>query len=184
MIDVNILHIPERAEWLQECLRSMDGQPVNIHILPGVAPEDFFPARLQTYSHGDAEYVCHVDDDDWVSPGIFTEILNAFDRHLEADWVQTPMIMVTKGREIKRGLITDLPEKVKPCDTRYPILPHLIVYRRDAIAPYLSNATPDLNYDLWLQTQVKMSRWGAYLKTPGYYWRLHDHQLHHWSKAA
>ncbi len=181
LIDVNILHLPEREEWLQECLRSMDGQPVKIHVLPSVDPEAFFAALKIAYSNGDAEYVCHVDDDDWVAPGVFTEILNAFDRYPESDWVQTPMVIVENGREIPRGVMTDMPEKVRPCDTRYPILPHLTVYRRSAVARYTQNPNRGISntdYDLHLQRGVRENGWGVYLKTIGYYWRLHDHQLH------
>lgn len=36
-IDVHILTMPDsNREWLSRCIKSLDGEPVNLHILPGV----------------------------------------------------------------------------------------------------------------------------------------------------
>lgn len=74
-IDVHILTMPDsNREWLSRCIKSLDGEPVNLHILPGVKG-DIAAGRMAGFAMGSAPYVSWVDHDDAVMPGIFSDII-------------------------------------------------------------------------------------------------------------
>jgi hypothetical protein len=76
-IDLHIIHYKE-PQWLfDRCLASLEGQPVNIHIVEGI--EEFPPisGRRKGFATGTAKYCSFVDPDDIVEPGAFQKLLDA-----------------------------------------------------------------------------------------------------------
>jgi len=74
-IDVHIIHHKEPQWLLDRCIASMDGQPVNIHIVKGINEWPPFKGRALGFSKGSAKYVSYVDPDDVVLPGCFEKLL-------------------------------------------------------------------------------------------------------------
>jgi len=179
MIDVMVLTLPERETWLQTCLDSMKDQPVQIHVVAGVEPNQFSVARQASYQLGSHEYLCHVDDDDWAVSGIFESIESAFNRYPDAGYVHLPFYTVYPNGQTRLSK-----EGTYPAGWLEPgnlvIAPHFTIYRRSMIAPIMKTIDPSQtkDYDLSLQVAVKKQCGGVLLKTPGYYWRIHPQQLH------
>jgi hypothetical protein len=67
-VDVHIgLSGAEPQAWLDRCLRSLEGQPVNIRFVDAV-PGDVGSMRANGYALGTSGLVSYVDPDDWVEP--------------------------------------------------------------------------------------------------------------------
>ena len=60
-------------------MASLEGHPINIHTLPGIAG-DLRQARYLGYSKGDAPYVSFIDPDDVALPGTYERALNLLTR--------------------------------------------------------------------------------------------------------
>lgn len=121
-LDVHILVMPYTPrDVVSRCLDSVRvaatqaGFPVNVHVLDGVYGH-LGEARKRGYSMGSAEYVTHVDDDDWVDPEAFAVLAG-----LLTDGVQA----VTTGERIHiDGASRDTP------DARH----HLAVFTREYLS--------------------------------------------------
>lgn len=122
MLDVHVLvmdYTPK--EWVAQCRASLEaaaacaGFPVYLHFLPGIYGH-LGQARRAGYSRGAAEYVTHVDDDDYVLPGAFVSLLP----HMRAG-----ATAITTGEtiELEDGSTRAIPDRKH----------HLAVFRRDYI---------------------------------------------------
>ena len=69
-VDVHVLQCYEPPAWLDACLRSLETEPVNVHLRPGIQGQVGL-ARARAFRHGTAEYVAFVDADDEVVSGAF-----------------------------------------------------------------------------------------------------------------
>lgn len=179
MIDVHILHLPERAEWLKECLASLEGQPVNIHVLPAAAPAEFGKARATGYSLGDCEYVAQIGDDDTAIEGAFVEIEHAFEEHQEAAFVQTQWYTLYNGHRMLCGDVDAEDSIIKKGDTRFPLCEAIFAYRRKVLEdcfPVLSAFGK--NADLAIQNHIKENYTGVYINKPLCLYRYHSKGLH------
>lgn len=81
-IDVHVLTSKD-DKGLASCLESLSVEPVNVHICEPIAG-DIALARKQAYSKGMAPFVCYVDPDDAVVPGIYSVLLNACESYIGA----------------------------------------------------------------------------------------------------
>jgi hypothetical protein len=180
MVDVHIIHLPERDEWLGSCLSSMDRQPVNIFVLPPADPTKFGSARADGYRLGSSDYVVQVGDDDLVLPLAFDKILESFRQHPLADFVQTQWHSIYKDRIIT-GIDLCLDSQViRMADTRFPLCENLFVYKRCVINKFIDIlSTLGKDADLGLQMIVKKSSRGYFLRDHLYLWRNHENGLHH-----
>lgn len=69
LIDIHVLtHSGTKHEWLDQCLKSLEGQPVVVHVVEGVEGS-VGAGRAKGYALGNCEYVGYVDSDDYVLPG-------------------------------------------------------------------------------------------------------------------
>ena len=80
---MHILSWPGRERWWQQCRESLDGQPINTHIIY-CDTEHQGQNRIAGYSQGNAPYVAVLDDDDYLLPGGLTSLLDVLERHPEA----------------------------------------------------------------------------------------------------
>lgn len=73
-IDLHILHFREPMWMLNRCLDSLQGQPVNIHIIKGISEWKPDLGRTRGFTVGEAPFQTLVDPDDVVKPGAFEEL--------------------------------------------------------------------------------------------------------------
>lgn len=74
-IDVHIIRFNEPDWMMERCLKSLEGQPVNIHIVPGIRERPPVVGRRLGFAAGSAPYCSLVDPDDTVEIGAFAEML-------------------------------------------------------------------------------------------------------------
>lgn len=74
-IDLHIIVYDEPKWQVDRCLASLEGQPVNIHIVKGVKERPPKKGRMAGYRLGSAPYQTFVDPDDVVRPGAFAALL-------------------------------------------------------------------------------------------------------------
>ena len=108
-----------KQEWLGRCLKSLESEPCNVFVIRGVDGH-IGQGRAFGYSQGSAPYVTFVDDDDYVIEGVIDVCLSALNDH---------SAVVTK----------EYVEYADGSRYRMPVSNHhLVVYRRDDIAPLLA----------------------------------------------
>lgn len=179
MIDVMVLTLPERETWLQTCLDSMKDQPVQIHVVAGVEPDQFAFARQASYRLGSNDYLCHVDDDDYILTNTFDRIEAAFLEYPDVDFVQIGQVKLRNGQILHDRAFSGESILWERFNRRIPFASHLTVHRRAALTRWLPFMSQHgLNVDHWLHLEVKKQHRGLYLDQPGYVWRLHESQLH------
>ncbi len=121
-IDVHIIRFKEPDWMMDRCLSSLNGQPVNIHIVKGEAEFPAFKARAKGFSKGHAPYVSYVDPDDEVKPGAYEKMLKSYGFDLiwgkEEIWVDGVFKHNYQWPHhaycIKRGLALDYPRGAPP----------------------------------------------------------------------
>ena len=77
-VDVHVLHCYEPPEWIDAALKSMENEPVNVHLCEGIKGKVGL-ARANAFQHGNADFVAFVDADDEVMPGAFDAALSILD---------------------------------------------------------------------------------------------------------
>lgn len=157
MIDVHILTIPGREQWLSECLQSLKDEPVNAFVVPGIVG-NFPESRKNGYAEGSAEWVTYVDDDDRVIPGAFGQLEKAIQENPQYDAFYMYEEAINEA-----GLVISKPLKEPH---------HLIVYPRS----FINN-----NHDVFNSRNPDSELLKRLPKTPkvicvevvGYQWRQH-----------
>jgi hypothetical protein len=110
----------ERQDWLEQCLASLENEPINLHVLPGVRGH-IGAGRAAGFATGEAEFVSFVDPDDWIEPGAVSKCLDAI-RAANADLAWTTEVW-------------HCPDGKDRYNRQNPH--HLCVYRRSAITSLL-----------------------------------------------
>lgn len=81
MIDIHVLtHSGTKPEWLAQCLASLEGEPVTVHVVEGVEGS-VGAGRAKGYALGTHEFVGYIDSDDYVLPGLYTVLLHYLQIH-------------------------------------------------------------------------------------------------------
>ena len=75
-IDVHIITHGEPQWMLDRCLKSLEGQPVNIHLVEGFTEFPPEKGRALGLSKGSAPYISWVDPDDWCEPDMYKRLLD------------------------------------------------------------------------------------------------------------
>lgn len=158
MIDVHILTIPGREQWLSECLQSLRNEPVNVFVVPGIVG-NFPESRKMGYLKGVSEWVTYVDDDDRVIEGAFTKIEEATDNNKEAEFFYAYEEVINES-----GITTNTCMKLPH---------HLIVYPRKFIMENLDVFTCK-NPDYELLQRIPKTAKVFCTESVGYQWRQHS----------
>jgi len=156
VIDVHVLtYSGTREEWLEQCLRSLEGQPCTVHVVQGV-DGNVGAGRAHGYTLGQHEFVSYVDSDDYVLPGVMETCL---------DWLQRHRAVVTREQRLWGDRIAAKKEGGH----------HLTVYRRDLAQPLLAELPnhPYLCDMLMIKKLIPFQ-----LDYVGYVWRMHSAQGH------
>lgn len=157
MIDVHILTIPGREQWLSECLQSLKNEPVNVFVVPGIVG-NFPESRKRGYWEGTSDWVTYVDDDDRVIEGAFSQLEKAAKENPKYD-----AFYMYEEAINEVGLVISKPLKEPH---------HLIVYPRVFINNNLdvfNTRNPD--YEL-LKILPRTAKVGC-IESVGYQWRQH-----------
>ncbi|APG25579.1 glycosyltransferase family protein [Syntrophotalea acetylenica] len=109
-IDVHVLLLPDsNPDWWQECRASMQGEPINLHLVDGMVGH-IGRRRARGFGLGAAPYVSCVDPDDLVIPGAFEACLKVLEDHPEACGAYTDQLLIdAKGKVIKPGIWSGMP---------------------------------------------------------------------------
>jgi hypothetical protein len=136
-IDVHVLSYLGNLDWLEQCLQSLTSEPCATHLVIGGFPGSIGAARAFAFTLGTAEYVCFMDDDDYVLPGIMQMCLEYLDQHPDCVGVYTDTEHLHENghRSVeKKGR----PWKPVRQLLYAPEVTHLKVMRRSAVMPYLN----------------------------------------------
>lgn len=157
MIDVHVLtHAGTRPEWLEHCLRSLEGQACTVHVVDNAA-RTFSEGRAYGYSLGEHPFVSFVDSDDWVTPDCIGVVLEALREHravCTGEWAM---------------------HDEKPIFRKPTYDHHLFAARREDVLPLLPVlAALGHAADRALTMRLKPAR----IDHVGYFWRIHDAQHH------
>ena len=116
-MDCHVLHFGEPAAWLEQCLASLDDEPVNVLIVRGGFPGNIGAARAYAIAQGDAPYWTFVDADDWLAAGIVERCTAALESRPDRVGVYTdyqavapsgqPMYRARKPAWTPLGLLAD-----------------------------------------------------------------------------
>ena len=160
MIDVHVLtHEGTRQDWLDQCLASLEDQPVNVFVVDN-AGRSVGEGRARGYAMGLSPFVAYVDSDDYVLPGCFGACLEGLRAH---------RAVVTLERvEYEDGTFHPATRKGHS----------VAVYRRNDIAPLLpAMAMTPHSSDMRARALLRPTQ----LSVVGYVWRVYqsggDHRL-------
>ena len=175
-IDVHLLTLNEPAQWRAACIASLDGAPIQLHVVPGI-PGRIGEARAAGYAQGTLPLVSFVDPDDLYEASAFTRLADALDACPKAVMAYTDEALTDEdGRAIAvRRLAYSRWQHANSASHVHG----LIVMRRAAVEAALKDTTDINNLADWLLTLLIAKRGGVlYLPIVGRHWRQHPHQSH------
>lgn len=175
-IDVHLLTLNEPAEWREACIASLDGAPIQLHVVPGIAGR-IGEARAAGYSQGTLPLVSFVDPDDLYEASAFTQLADALDACPQAVMAYSDeALMDEAGRDIAvRRLAYSRWQHANSASHVHG----LIVMRRTAVEAALAETADLNNFADWLLTLLIAKRGGVlHLPIVGRHWRQHPQQSH------
>ncbi|MGB4874972.1 MAG: glycosyltransferase family A protein [Candidatus Competibacter sp.] len=183
-VDCHVLHFGEPEIYLDQCLASLEAEPVNIHIVRGGFPGNIGAARAYALSLGSAPYWTFVDADDWLASGIVERCTRALDRCPDLVGVYTDYQAIGLAgerlyRASKRAWSPLL--LLKDC---WAVL-HYHQYRREPMRSYLNGLAQIPCYEeAWIAGTLSrhgdflhLAELGYYKRENGQSARLQDAQL-------
>jgi hypothetical protein len=168
--------------WYDQCLNSLKDEPINLHILEGIEGH-VGVKRTEGYRLGTAEFVSHVDDDDYIEPGAYQHCIDLLDQHPEAVGVSTRERMFWEdGKEnIQPARIQpNFKSRVSLVQHDLPYIHHVVVIRREAAIAALS-IVQDLNIHVDKAMYIALYEHGHHFIFSDkvmYNYRQHDNQAH------
>ena len=176
-IDCHILIDPAREASACAMLAQLRAEPVNIQARVA-QPGQLTEARIASIRCGSAPLVAWVDDDDQLTPGVFSRLLVELDKHPEACGVFSTEAQVRAGRVTAvNPAPTEVWTQANMLD-RHPFVHHVAIMRRSLVERHLEEirAFPRVGDQLlmWL-----VSRHGPWLHVPivGYRWNRDGQQV-------
>lgn len=169
-IDCHVLYCHEPKNWLEGALRSLENEPVNVHLCPGIAGHVGL-ARSNAFKQGSAEYVSFVDGDDEVMPGAFDAALAVLDAHPEV--VSTYCDIQLIGAPDGEGYIKNEWNPVKQL-THSAEVHHLHVMRRGAVEKCLVELAKWKGFEEYLLMGL-LCQYGKHYHIPTQQYRFRQH---------
>lgn len=186
-IDVHMLRsADENITWYNQCMNSLDGQPINIHHVNGV-DGDMRRARYNGFMTGSAPYISFVDVDDYVMPEVYDRCLTVMQQNPHIGGVYTlsnHIKVASDGREFNKGLLHPYkPWSIDSCLHNITEIHQVVVMRRDLVIPLydaIYDSIPQMVYsELYLYWALaRIAPWMA-IDFIGYNWRNHVNGCHH-----
>lgn len=175
-IDVHLLTLNESSDWREACITSLEGAPIQLHVLPGI-PGRIGEARATGYAQGNLPLVSCVDPDDLYDASAFAQLADALDACPQAVLAYTDeALMDEAGAEIAvRRLAYSRWQHANSASHVHG----LVVMRRAAVEAALAEITDINNFADWLLTLLAAKRGGClHLPIVGRHWRQHPQQSH------
>lgn len=175
-IDVHLLTLNEPAEWRDACIASLEGAPIQLHLLPGI-PGRIGDARAAGYAQGTLPLVSFVDPDDLYEANAFTQLADALDACPQAVMAYTDEALTDEtGRDIAvRRLAYSRWQHANSASHVHG----LIVMRRTAVEAVADQLVALERRVEWLLTLLVAKRGGVlHLPIVGRHWRQHPQQSH------
>lgn len=171
-IDVHI--IKNDRGYLDECLESLEGSPINLHFVDYV-DGNHGKARIKGFMQGHSPYVSCFDDDDIAVPTVFERALRVMEKGYTAYY--SNHYYLDENRQVKGKRFGKI--AAKPGMGQAAQMHHVVVYRRDVILPVL-HLLDGIYASDQLLLNLKAIYDGKVLGDPfmGMYWRIHEHNLH------
>ena len=175
-IDVHLLTLDEPEPWREECLASLSGAPIRLHVLPGLRGR-LGQARAAGFARGSLPLVSFVDPDDRYEAGAFAHLADALDACPQAVLAYTDeTLMDEQGRHIgvRRSAYSAFQHAHSASHVH-----GLIVMRRSAVEPVLSRIERIHDVPEWPLTRALAATGGVlHLPIVGRHWRQHPEQHH------
>lgn len=170
-VDCHILIDSDRSQQSAVILKQLADEP--IHLWKCAARKgELTTARIEALSLGKAPYVCWVDDDDSIVPGVFQHLITRLDAHPDACGVFCTEQHVNETG----GILMERPSgnMVWSKETMlnlHPLVHHIALMRRELIAPYfdLIRAFPRVGDQLLLWLLAEHGPW-VHVPFVGYRW--------------
>ena len=175
-IDVHLLTLNEPAEWRETCIASLEGAPIQLHVLPGI-PGRIGEARAAGYAQGTLPLVSFVDPDDLYEASAFAQLADALDACPQAVMAYTDEALTDEaGRDIAvRRLAYSRWQHTNSASHVHG----LIVMRRSAVESVIKETTDIHNFADWMLTLLVAKICGVlHLPIVGRHWRQHPQQSH------
>lgn len=179
LIDIHVLLLPTtHPAWWKECRESLEGEPVNLHLVEGVAGH-IGKGRAKGFALGTAPYVSCVDPDDLVVAGAFQACLEALESHPEACGAYTDQLLIdTAGKVIKPGIWSGKDwNPLLQLEPKY--LHHVYVMRRSFVQKYLLELArwPNMAEFVLKGLLTAHGPW-VHVNRFGYKWRINNNAAH------
>lgn len=175
-IDVHLLTLNEPVDWRDACIASLEGAPIQLHVLPGI-PSRIGDARAAGYAQGTLPLVSFVDPDDLYEANAFTQLADALDACPQAVMAYTDEALTDEtGRDIAvRRLAYSRWQHANSASHVHG----LIVMRRTAVEAVADQFVALERRVEWLLTLLVAKRGGVlHLPIVGRHWRQHPQQSH------
>jgi hypothetical protein len=133
-IDVHICRFGDYDKKLYEqCLKSIEpaSHLINIHFVDDISP--LKKARCVGYGTGSAEYICHVDHDDYVFPEAFHACLEEMEKDKTLSGVYTNSFIVNPYKNIRRQFYSETTEWTREYHIQTPIPVHQLCIMRRSV---------------------------------------------------
>lgn len=175
-IDVHLLTLNEPADWREACIASLEGAPIQLHVLPGI-PGRIGEARAAGYAQGTLPLLSFVDPDDLYEASAFTQLADALDACPQAVMAYTDEALTDEhGQDIAvRRLAYSRWQHANSAGHVHG----LIVMRRSVVEAVLDQLVALERRAEWLLTLLVAKRGGVlHLPIVGRHWRQHPQQSH------
>lgn len=134
-VDTHVLHYSGRISWLKECLRSLENEPTNLHLVVGGFRDSIGAARSFAFGLGDSEYVCFMDDDDMIIPGAMKVCIDYLDQNPDCVGAYTDRKHLRLNGSISNERLGDWnPRRMV---NNFAEITHLKIMRRSLVNKYL-----------------------------------------------
>lgn len=171
--DVHVLTLEtDNKDWLNQCLSSLEPEPVNVHLIPGIVGH-IGKGRAAGFSAGSSPFVSFVDSDDYVMPGAFKRAVDKLESNPNLSAVcSAEQVMDEDGNVTKQNKYSnDYDELTQGQFLLY--VHHLVVLRRSAIEQYLDFIADIPNrceFCTWAEMMYDGHEFG-YVDSVDYSWR-------------
>ena len=164
----------ENQAWFDQCLASLKGEPVNIHLVDAV-PGNLGRMRLDGFSRGTSPWVTYVDPDDYITPGAFHRALPHLISGVSA-YYTNHAIVDEKGNR-KGPWFHNMSKQLD--FTQVKQMHHIVIYNREIIAPVVHLLDGSQSGELE-PLNLHAVRSGRVIGTPReeYSWRIHPEGVH------
>lgn len=175
-IDVHMLTMNEPQAWREACLKSLEGAPIKLHVLPGIVNQTGL-ARVKGFSQGSLPYVSYVDPDDLYNPTVYDQLLDVLESSPDVVFAYTDEAIV--DRRGKFLMKRQTPYDPQLHQSRADHVHGVIVMRRSAVESVMDQISNVTLHSDWILTLL-LAKQGRCVRVPviGRYWRQHNDQSH------